>query len=64
MRKWIIAATVALGLAGCGAGGDTYRLVSETPDGNVWIDDTGLSLEDCRAAPDTGAPVQWCEREP
>ena len=41
----------------------TYSLVSEAADGNVYVNDTGMTLADCRNAPDTGAPVQYCEVE-
>lgn len=41
----------------------TYSLVSEAADGNVYVNDTGMSLADCRNAPDTGTPVQYCEVE-
>lgn len=41
----------------------TYALVSETADGNVYVHDTGMTLDDCRARPDVGDPVQWCEVE-
>lgn len=42
---------------------DTYALVSESADGDVYIHDTGMTLADCRQRPDMGHPVQWCERE-
>lgn len=41
----------------------TYALVSETADGNVYVHDTGMTLDDCRNRPDMGHPVQWCEVE-
>ena len=41
----------------------TYSLVSETDDGNSYVHDTGMTLDDCRARPDVGDPVQWCEVE-
>lgn len=45
------------------ANADTWALVSEDASGNVFVHDTGMSLRDCRTAPDNGNPVQWCERE-
>lgn len=42
---------------------ETYSLVSETADGNVYVHDTGMTLTDCRNRPDMGNPVQWCEIE-
>lgn len=42
---------------------ETYSLVSIDARGDTYIHDTGMSLTDCRIAPDMGDPVQWCERE-
>jgi hypothetical protein len=42
----------------------TWSLMSEDIDGQVYVHDTGLTLDDCRASDRAPAshPVSWCER--
>lgn len=58
-----VAATVAL-IDARTAHRVTWSLISEDINGNVYVHDSGMTLEDCRASDrvPAGHPVAWCER--